>query len=228
MAVFKLYYGGDARHTGYRHSRIADSTPDTEVRYAGHLSKRHFVLPWEYDGGSEEWRTFHEMEGKFATGDVVHTHLLSADSRVDALVIHVKKAAGATDDAGKITTPAKVKFDLYDGNVLVKSSGEITFDKPGRHIVEFAAPNTVSIDDKTDTNDDGVRDEKDDLLHAATHRGTYLGENGTIRMTILDASGFSAACLTAFVEVVDFLCVRDCSCVPVECDSDYPEPQCVK
>lgn len=227
MAVFKLYYGGDARHTGQRHSRIADSTPDTEVRYAGHLPNKHFVLPWEYDSGAEEWRNFREMEGEFSNGDVVHTHLLSADSRVDALVVHVKKAAGATDDTGKITTPAKAQFDLYDGNAFIKGTGEITFDKPGRYIVEFAAPTVVGVGDKTDTNDDGVRDEKDVLSSAATHRGTYLGENGTIRMTILDASGFSAACLTAFVEVVDFLCVRDCSCAPVECESEYPEPQCV-
>ena len=46
MTVFKLFLGGDARHVGYRHSRIADNS-NPLVRYAGHLPNRHFVVPFD-------------------------------------------------------------------------------------------------------------------------------------------------------------------------------------
>lgn len=226
MTVYKLFYGGDARHVGYRHSRIADSQ-SAQVRYAGHLPNKHFVLPWEYDGGLDEWVRFREMEAPFADGDVVHTHLLSADSRVDALVIHNKKATGDKDDTThKVTTPAKVKFGLYDGEKLVAETDEIDLSVIGRTVLEFGATASAKQSTKKDTNDDGKITKADSPATAITSNGAYLGNNGSIRMTVVAANGLSAGCLTAFVEVVDFLDVRGCSCAAVECESEYPEPEC--
>ena len=228
MAVFKLYYGGDARHVGYRHSRIADSAPRGEVRYAGHLPRKHYVLPFEYDGGLDEWMRFREMEGKFATGDVVHTHLLSADSRIDALVVHNKRAAGDRNDPmGAITTPAKVKFGLYDGETLVAETDEIDMSKIGRTVLEFGTASQPKASTKKDTNDDGKVTKADTPATAITSNGAYLANNGTIRMTVVEGAGLSAACFTAFVELVDFLDVRGCSCAREECEGEYPEPECL-
>lgn len=215
MTVFKLFLGGDARHVGYRHSRIADNS-NPLVRYAGHLPNRHFVVPFEYDGASGEWTRFREMEGHFATGDIVHTHLLSADSRVDALVVHNKKQAGARDEKGAITTAGKVKFGLYDGENLVDETEEIDLSVIGRTVLEFGK----AVNAKSST-------KKDSPATAITSLGAYLGNNGSIRMTVVDGSGIDGACISAFVEVVDFLDVRGCTCGEPACDSTYPEPECM-
>lgn len=226
MTVFKLFLGGDARHVGYRHSRIADNS-NPLVRYAGHLPNRHFVVPFEYDGASGEWTRFREMEGHFATGDIVHTHLLSADSRVDALVVHNKKQAGARDEKGAITTAGKVKFGLYDGETLVDETEEIDLSVIGRTVLEFGKAVNAKNSTKKDSDGDGKVTKKDTATTAITSLGAYLGSNGSIRMTVVDGSGIDGACISAFVEVVDFLDVRGCTCGEPACDSTYPEPECM-
>lgn len=228
MTVHKLYYGGDLRPVGfYNHSRKTDTTTKL-VRYAGHLPTKHFVVPFEYDGGLEEWQYYAELHESFAKGDVVYTHSLSADSRVDALVIHNKKAAGTKDDkTGKITKAAKVKFGLYDGETMVAETDTIDMSVVGRTVLEFGKAVAAKADTPKDTNKDGKVDKDDMPKTAITSLGAYLGSNGSIRMTVVDDSGINGACFTAFVEVVDFLDVRGCSCVSECCPSEYPEPQCM-
>lgn len=225
MTIHKVFYGGDLRHIGTQHSRVAGRSSEL-VRYAGHLPRKHFVLPFEYDGGRDEWVRYAEMQGIFATGDELWTHELSADSRVETLFITNKRPAGLRDDvSGAITTPAKVKFGLYDGNTMVAETGEIDLSKVGVTILEFGAT-AKSATGKKDTNDDGVVNSADTPTTTLTARGAYLGNNGTIRMSVIDGSGLNSACFTAFVDVVDFLDVRGCSCVQAACESEYGEPIC--
>lgn len=229
MTVYKLYYGGDERHVGYNHSRVTGHN-NPVVRYAGHLPTKHFILPFEYNGAADEWKQFRAMHDAFQTGDVVHTHLISQDSRVDALVVHNKKAAGVKDEnTGAVTTPAKVKFGLYDGETLVKETAELDLSKVGRTVLEFGNAKSASSSATVlrDTNSDGTPDAATTTTTTTTTmNGTYMNGNGTIRMTVVDGSGFNGVCLTAFLELVDFLCVRPCGCEEPECESEYPDPIC--
>jgi len=115
---------------------------------------------------------------------------------------------------------------LYDGENLVAETDEIDLSVIGRTVLEFGATASAKQSTKKDTNDDGKITKADSPATAITSNGAYLGNNGSIRMTVVAANGLSAGCLTAFVEVVDFLDVRGCSCAAVECESEYPEPEC--
>lgn len=228
MAIHKLYYGGDERQVGFNHSRRTGSEA-ANVRYAGHLPTKHWVLPFEYDAGTDEWRNYAEMHDAFATGDVIHTHLMGADTRVETLVIHNKKATGIKDDVtGRVTTPAKVKFGLYAGETMVAETDEMDLSVIGRTVLEFGASADKRASTDKDTNDDGKLTKADTPpATVVTDRGAYLNEKATIRMTVIDGSGMAAACFSAFVEITDFFDARGCSCDNPGCPADeYPEPVC--
>lgn len=227
MTVYKLYYGGDRRHVGFEHSR-SQGYETALIRYAGHLPTKHLVLPFEYDGTSDEWRQFHSMHEPFVTGDVVHTHALSADSRIETLVFHNKKAVGTRDPVSNaITTAAKVKLGLYAGETMVAESDEIDLSVIGRTVVEFGTGAIKKASTKKDTNNDGTVNAGDTPeATVVTDRGAYLNQNGTIRLTVVEGAGIASACFTAFVELTDFLDVRGCGCEKIECESSYPDPIC--
>lgn len=226
MAVHQVFYGGDHRRVGQEHSRRTSFQSD-EIRYAGHTPTRHWSLPFEYDGGTTTWQEYAAMHGPFATGDVVYTHALAKDSRVQTLVIHNKKPAGVKDkDTGAVTTAAKVKFALYDGETKVDETEEIDLSAVGRTIVEFGKPTNAKGTTKKDTNDDGKVDKKDQPETFISSLGAYLGNNGTVRMEVVAGDGFNSVCLEAYCEVVDFRQVHGCTCVAAPCESEYPDPQC--
>lgn len=225
MRVYKLYAGGDALHLN-RHMKVADSRT-AQVRYAGHLPNRHFVIPFIYDGASDAWAGFREMEAPFENGDVIHTHLLSVDSRIDSLVFHNKKAAGKRDDSGAITTPAKIKLGLYDGETLVDETDEIDLSQIGRTVLEFGKPTAAKTATKKDANGDGKVNKDDTPTTAISSLGAYLSNHGSIRINVIEAAGLSAACFSAFVELVDFFDTERCSCASEPCEVKYPEPECM-
>lgn len=222
----QVFYGGDLRPVGHAHSRAA-GWKNPVVRYAAHLPVKHKVLPFEYDGGLEEWQEYANLHGEFATGDTIDTHALSVDSRIDAVVFHNKKRAGAFDEkSGAVTKAAKIKIGLYNGETLVDESDEIDLSVIGRTVLEFGKPTAPKTATKKDTNDDGKLSKEDKATHAVSSLGVYLGENGTIRITVVEGAGLNGACFSAFCELVDFLDVRPCSCAAPACESEYPEPEC--
>lgn len=225
MAIHKLFKGGDLVGVGHTHTRKADSQSDL-VRYAGHLPTRHFVLDFAYDGGDSSWAEYAEMHGAFATGDVLHTHLLSRDTRVNSVVFSNKKPAGAVDEVSRaITTPAKVKVGLYDGDTLVAQTDDIDLSVIGLTVLEFTA---VAKKGKVvkDTNNDGVVTDADAPATLTTSQGAYLGNNGSVRVTVVDGTGISTACFAVFADVVDFLSASPCSCAKEPCGAEYPDPVC--
>ena len=227
MALHKVYLGGNFRTNKTTAHPFESDGGESIQHYAGHLPTRGWVVPFEYDGASRRWQNYHDMAGQFETGDVVETHALVHDSRVNALVIQNKKPAGIKDDVtGAVKTPAKVKFALYDGNELVDETDEINLSEVGRTILEFGKPTAAKASTKKDTNNDGKVDAKDAPKTAITSLGAYLGSNGTIRMIVVDGSGITSACLEVFADVTDFAARMPCTCDSAPCSSEYPEPVC--
>lgn len=224
--IHPIYLGGDFRPTGTRHSRVAGNS-NPIVRYAGHLPTRHWILPFHYDGASSTWVNYANMEGKFATGDELHTQLLSASSRIDAIVFNNKKAVGIfNEQSGAVETPAKIKIGLYDGETMVAETDEIDLSVIGFHVLEFGNTETKKKVTK-DTDNDGKITKSDKPQHVITSNGAYLANNGTVRVTVVDGSNINMACFSILVELVDFYDERGCSCAMPPCEVDFnPQPLC--
>lgn len=226
MRIRNVYRGGDLRHVGQQHSFASGNSSD-EVRYAGHLPRRHFVLDFYMDGGKEEWQEYFRMEGDVAANDAFGVFLLGADTRVDTLVVHNKRATGVIDTkTGAITKPAKVKFVLYDGETVVKETDEIDLSVIGRTVLDFGSVQSYSVTTNKDTDGDGKHTDADTNSPLIMSNGAWLTNVGVVRMVVVDDSGMESACLSAFLEIVDFCDVRGCECVQPACESEYPEPIC--
>lgn len=224
MTVHKVFTGGVAAKIKPSHQRHSEAP--SVVRYAGHLQNRNFVIPFIYDGAGDTWSGYREMHGGFATGDTLQTHLLSADTLVKALVFHNKKPAGDINaDTGAVTTPAKIKIALYDGETKVEESAEIDLSKVGRTVLEFNKAATKKTTAK-DTNNDGVVNDKDTPETFVSTRGAYLGKNGTARIEIVDGTGINSACFSMFADITDFYDEKGCTCGSECCPNGYADAKC--
>ena len=211
MAIRNVFHGGDGR-TGYeRHMFVADASDKLLVRYEGLLLNRHIVLPFLFDAGLDGWLNYVEMEGKIEVNDELRTHLVGHHANIKKLVFHNKMKSGERDPANPntITTPTKVEVSFVDkaGAPLTGTSPvELDLSTVGTHIIDAAGLINLSGGDYVET-------------------GLFTTDNAFVSVK-LTAGTLSDACFSMFLELVDFIDVRGCSCLPTPCESNFPDPNC--
>jgi len=209
MAVHKVFFGGNGRGGYERHSRVADATSDLRVRYEGLLLNRHHVLDFLFDAGLEEWRGYVEMEGKFEVGDELLTHWIGDNANIQKLVFHNKRESGVVDQAsGNITTPTSVEVSFVDAtgaDILGTSPVTIDLSKTGRTVIDGQGEVDVSAAFQT--------------------QQLMTAENAYVKVK-LTAGTLENACFSMFLDFVDFIDVRGCTCDPIPCETTYPDPLC--
>lgn len=218
MTVHKIFFGGNGRGGYEHHSRVADASPDLQVRYEGMLPLRHFVLPFYFDAGLNSWREYVEMEGEVKVNDTVLTHLIAKDTNIKKVVFHNKMKSGIFDPAsGALQTATKVELSFVDstGTLLPGTQAvELDLSKVGRYIIDGSA--LIHTDVPDDTSDDG------DLF---TYKEFFTESNAFVQLKLTEGT-FDVACFSIMVELVDFLDVHGCTCLPKPCKVEYPEPNC--
>ena len=210
MAIHNVFLGGNAR-TGYeRHSFVSGASDDLEVRYEGLLLNRHIVLPFEFDGGLDGWRNYFSMEGEVKADDDFRTHLIGRHANIKKIVFHNKSKSGVRDknNPATITTPTKVELSVVDKTgapILGTSAVEIDLSEIGTTVLDATGKVTVTA---------GFAESQ-----------LFTTENAFINVKFKEGSLLDA-CFSVFVELVDFMDVRGCTCAPMPCEVEYPQPNC--
>lgn len=95
---FGLALGGNKRNFAWDNILASGNTAG-DINYAGHIPERHFVLPYDFDGGSfgiREWMRMETPTGNVVAGDTIDTAYINEGSQIRTVVIHNKKAAAGT------------------------------------------------------------------------------------------------------------------------------------
>lgn len=209
MAIHNVFFGGDGAHRYDRHSFVHDSSESHAVRYEGLLLNRHIVLPFYFDAGKEGWRNYAKMEGKFAVGDTLRTHLVGAHALLTNLVFHNKLASGIRNDRGEIETATQVEVSF------VKADGT-KVDNTEAVTIDLSKVGTTVINATGKVAEDGA---VVDMQQVFTTEKVFV----QVKLT---AGTLDEGCFSAFLELVDMFDVRGCTCVPATCETEYPDPLC--
>lgn len=209
MAIHNVFFGGDGAHRYDRHSFVHDASAGHVVRYEGLLLNRHIVLPFYFDAGKDSWRHYTKMEGKFAVGDTLRTHLVGAHALLTNLVFHNKLASGLRNDRGEIETATQVEVSFIKGDGSpVDNTQAVTID--------LSKVGTTVINATGKVADAGAAI---DMQQVFTTEKVYV-------QIKLNAGTLDEGCFSAFLELVDMYDVRGCTCVAAPCETEYPNPLC--
>lgn len=205
MSKYSIYEGGNRVGYPWEPTLDAERTGIAHGEYAAHLKVRDKVLQFHWNRSETslaQWFTGHGKT-ELATDDEVALLWLLDGTQINGLVFHNKVAVPGTT----------ITVTLYGGADVAP----IALSTPAEILdAETTVITTVDID----------LTEVGYTVIPVPAASSFLQSNGEV--TIKLAAGVTAGtCFTVSASLTHHNDQHPCTCAPVCCDTEYPEPNCV-